>query len=121
MKYWRGYLVAAIVGACSWGLIEFAQTHWTLVDMIYPYMTRMIQDYLITWNSGAEFCLWQLALIVLGVILHLVPLFCQAIPFGIGIAGYIILLSSELQTRNLDQQDKDNMAFIKEPRNRLHQ
>jgi len=37
--------------------------------MIYPYMTRMIQDYLITWNSGAEFCLWQLALIVLGVIL----------------------------------------------------
>jgi len=69
LKYWRGYLVAAIVGACSWGLIEFAQTHWTLVDMIYPYMTRMIQDYLITWNSGAEFCLWQLALIVLGVIL----------------------------------------------------
>lgn len=45
---------------------------------------------------------------------YLVPLFCQAIPFGIGIAGYIILLSSELQTRNLDQQDKDNMAFIKE-------
>ena len=69
MKYWRGYLVAAIVAACSWGLIEFAQSHWALVDMIYPYMTRMIQNYLITWNSGVEFCVWQLALIVMGVVL----------------------------------------------------
>ena len=69
MKYWRGYLVAAIVAACSWGLIEFAQSHWALVDMIYPYMTRMVQDYLITWNSGVEFCVWQLALIVIGVVL----------------------------------------------------
>lgn len=69
MKYWRGYLVAAIVAACSWGLIEFAQSHWALVDMIYPYMTRMVQDYLITWNNGVEFCVWQLALIVMGVVL----------------------------------------------------
>lgn len=69
MKYWRGYLVAAIVAACSWGLIEFAKSHWALVDMIYPYMTRMVQDYLIGWNSGVGFCLWQLILIVLGVLL----------------------------------------------------
>ena len=68
MKYWRGYLVAAIVAACSWGLIEFAQSHWTLVDMIYPYMTRMVQDYLVTWNSSVDFCLWQLLLIVMGVV-----------------------------------------------------
>ena len=69
MKYWRGYLVAAIIGACSWGLIEFAQSHWALVDMIYPYMTRMVQDYLATWSSGVDFCLWQLLLIVTGVVL----------------------------------------------------
>ena len=69
MKYWRGYLVAAIVAACSWGLIEFAKSHWALVDMIYPYMTRMVQNYLIGWNSGVGFCLWQLILIVLGVLL----------------------------------------------------
>ncbi len=68
MKYWRGYLVAAIVAACSWGLIEFAQSHWALVDMIYPYMTRMVQDYLISWNAGVDFCLWQLLLIVMGVV-----------------------------------------------------
>ena len=69
MKYWRGYLVAAIVAACSWGLIEFAKSHWALVDMIYPYMTRMVQNYLIGWNAGVSFCLWQLMLIVLGVLL----------------------------------------------------
>ena len=45
---------------------------------------------------------------------YLVPLFCQAIPFGGGIAGYLVLLSSELQVKNLDQQDKNSMAFIKE-------
>ena len=69
MKYWRGYLVAAIIGACSWGLIEFAQSHWALVDMIYPYMTRMVQDYLATWSSSVDFCLWQLLLIVMGIAL----------------------------------------------------
>lgn len=69
MKYWRGYLVAAIVGAFRWGLIGFAQKHWSLVDMIYPYMTRMVQDYLADWSAGVSFCLWQLVLIVLGVVL----------------------------------------------------
>lgn len=69
MKYWRGYLVAALVGALSWGLIEFAQSHWKLVDMIYPYMTRMVQDYLANWSSGVTFCLWQLILIVMVVVL----------------------------------------------------
>ena len=69
MKYWRGYLVAALVGAFSWGLIEFAQSHWKLVDMIYPYMTRMVQDYLANWSSGVSFCLWQLILIIMAVVL----------------------------------------------------
>lgn len=68
MKYWRGYLVAALVGAFCWGLIEFAQSHWMLVDMIYPYMTRMIQDYLASWSAGVPFCLWQLMLIILVVV-----------------------------------------------------
>lgn len=68
MKYWRGYLVAALVGAFSWGLIEFAQSHWTLVDMIYPYMTRMVQNYLANWSAAVPFCLWQLALIVAVVV-----------------------------------------------------
>lgn len=68
MKYWRGYLVAALVGAFCWGLIEFAQSHWMLVDMIYPYMTRMIQDYLASWSAGVPFCLWQLMLVIMVVV-----------------------------------------------------
>ena len=68
MKYWRGYLVAAIFAACTWGLVQFAQSHWELVDMVYPYVTRMIQNFLANWSSGVEFCLWQLILIVLGAL-----------------------------------------------------
>ena len=68
MKYWRGYLVAAIAGACTWGLIEFSKAHSALVDMIYPYVTRMIQDYLAQWSAGAAFCVWQVVLMVLGVL-----------------------------------------------------
>lgn len=67
MKYWRGYLVAAIVAACSWGLIEFAQSHWLLVDMIYPYLSRMIQSFLAGWSGGVGFCLWQVLVLVLAV------------------------------------------------------
>ena len=37
--------------------------------MIYPYMTRMVQDYLANWSAGVDFCLWQLILIVMGVVL----------------------------------------------------
>lgn len=68
MKYWRGYLVAAIFAACTWGLAEFAKAHWELVDMVYPYVTRLVQDYLVNWSAGTTFCLWQLLLIVGGVL-----------------------------------------------------
>ena len=65
MKYWRGYLVAAILAACSWGLKAFAETHSTLVDMIYPYVTRMLQNFLAQWSGAVSFCVWQIALLVL--------------------------------------------------------
>ncbi len=66
MKYWRGYLVAAVVALFSWGLIEFAQSHWVLVDMVYPYVTRLIQNFLAEWSAGVDFCLWQVILLVMG-------------------------------------------------------
>ncbi len=68
MKYWRGYLVAAIFAMITFGLVQFAQSHWELVDMVYPYVTRLIQNYLAQWSSGIDFCLWQL-LLVAGVVL----------------------------------------------------
>lgn len=65
MKYWRGYLVAAILAACTWAFREFAQTHSTLVDMVYPYVTRMVQTFMANWSSGVDFCLWQAILLAL--------------------------------------------------------
>lgn len=63
MKYWRGYLVAAIVAACTWGLEQFAKGHSALVDMIYPYATRMVQTYLTQWSGGVDFLVWQVFLV----------------------------------------------------------
>lgn len=63
MKYWRGYLVAAIFAAISWALVQFAQAHSVLVDMIYPYVTRMVITSMADWTGGMNFCLWQVLLI----------------------------------------------------------
>ena len=65
MKYWRGFLVAVIVGFFSWLLIDFASGHTLLIDMIYPYVTRMFQTTLAEWASSVAFCLWQLFAVVL--------------------------------------------------------
>ena len=69
MKYWRGYLAAAIFAAISWALIQLGKTYTELVDMIYPYFTRMIQDFLANWTGSVDFVVWQLLAVVLGVIL----------------------------------------------------
>lgn len=63
MKYWRGYLIAAIFAAISWALIQFAQAHSVLVDMIYPYVTRLIITSMAEWTGNMSFCLWQVLLI----------------------------------------------------------
>jgi len=70
LKYWRGFLVAAIVCLFSWLLMEFAATHRVLMDMFYPYVSRMIQTYLASWSSGVSFSLWQVivTLIVVAVV-----------------------------------------------------
>ena len=65
MKYWRGYLTAGILLACTWALREFAKAHSVLVDMIYPYVTRMAQVFLAGWSSGVDFCVWQMLLLTL--------------------------------------------------------
>ncbi len=74
MKYWRGYLTAAILGFFSWALIEFASTHSALIDTFYPYVTRMVQNFLVEWTSGVSYCLWQAlaVLLALGVLTSIV-------------------------------------------------
>lgn len=59
MKYWIGYLTAAIIGAISWGLLQFGERFTELVDMVYPYVTRTLMDILAGWSAGFGFCLWQ--------------------------------------------------------------
>ena len=69
MKYWRGYLVTAVLGFFSWALLDFAKNHTQLVDMFYPYMTRMIQGTLAQWSGGTDQLLWQLLLVLFVVVL----------------------------------------------------
>mgnify|MGYP003291843005 CR=1 FL=1 len=68
MKYWRGYIVAAALAALTIALTGFAAGHEALVDMVYPYASRLIQDTLAVWTSGAAFCLWQVLAIGLVVL-----------------------------------------------------
>jgi len=65
LKYWRGYLVAAIIAAITWGLHWFAAAHTALMDMVYPYITRLVMTTLANFSAGKEFCLWQIILYVL--------------------------------------------------------
>ena len=67
MKYWRGYLIAGILAVAAWALNQFAAAHTQLVDMVYPYMTRVLQTSLAQWSGGVDFCLWQL-LVLLGIV-----------------------------------------------------
>ncbi len=67
MKYWRGFLVAGIIGACTWGLTTFAETHRTLIDMIFPYISRMIIGGTADWSAAVSFCVWQ-ALLVFAIL-----------------------------------------------------
>ena len=68
MKYWRGFLIAGLISAFGWGLVEFAKSHITLMDMVYPYMSRMIMTSMAEWSSQVDFCIWQVLLVCLVVL-----------------------------------------------------
>ena len=68
MKYWRGYLTAGIFAVISWALMAAAERYSTLVDMVYPYVTRSVQSFLVAWTSGFDFCVWQIAVLVFLVV-----------------------------------------------------
>ena len=78
LKYWAGYLTAAIIGAISWALMQMAQKFTTLVDMVFPYVLRILQDTLSEWSAGLDFCLWQTlavaggALVIASIVLMVV-------------------------------------------------
>lgn len=67
MKYWRGFLVAGIIAAITWALTQFAIDHKVLIDMVYPYVTRLVMSSLADWTAGISACLWQILLLLLGL------------------------------------------------------
>ena len=69
MKYWRGYLAAAIFAVIAVALTAYAQAHSVLVDMIYPYMTRMVITSLSNWSGVMNFSLWQVLLVGMVLVL----------------------------------------------------
>ena len=69
MKYWRGYLTAAILSAFTWVLIQMGQRYTTLVDMVYPYVTRAVQGFLTSWTGVVDFLVWQTAVVFLAIVL----------------------------------------------------
>ena len=68
MKYWFGYLVAGIIAGFTWVLQQFGSRYSTLVDMVYPYVVRTMEDFLAGWSGQVDFLLWQFLAVVLGVI-----------------------------------------------------
>lgn len=50
-----------------------AKRYGTLIDMIYPYVTRSIQSLLTGWASGVDICVWQMFLL-LGIVIVLASL-----------------------------------------------
>ena len=69
MKYWFGYLTAAIFGAITWVLMRFGERFSTLVDMVYPYVIRTSESILAQWASGVDFPVWQLLAVALGALI----------------------------------------------------
>ena len=100
MKYWRGFLVAAIVAAITLGLQLLAKQYHQIVDMFYPYLTREIQVFLAQWTGTVDFTVWQvLAMLVLVILLVTVLLmimlkwnFMQWLGWVLSIASLVWLL-----------------------------
>ena len=100
MKYRRGYLTAANFGAITWVLKQFGSRFSPLVDMVYPYVIRTLQDMLATWTGTVDFCLWQviavglLIVVVASVVLMIVCKWNPVQRFGwvLALCNVIIML-----------------------------
>ncbi len=74
MRYLRGYVTAAILALITLGLTAIAKRFSVLVDMVYPYVTRFLQNSLADWSGSVDFTLWQVlvVLIILAVVATIV-------------------------------------------------
>ena len=68
MKYWWGYLVAAVFAGFSWVLMQMGEKYSQLVDMVYPYVTRSVQSILCNWTGTIDILLWQVVVVTFVVV-----------------------------------------------------
>jgi len=69
LKYWFGYLCAAIIGGIIWVFQQFGERFATLVDMVYPYVIRTVQGFLAQWSGSVDFLVWQMLAVALAVVI----------------------------------------------------
>ena len=74
MKYWRGFLVAGLIGILTVALTMLADKYSLLLDMVYPYASRTILTTLANWSGTVDFTLWQVlaVLLILGLLATIV-------------------------------------------------
>ncbi len=65
MKYLRGYLTAGIFALIALGLTAIAKRFSVLVDMVYPYVTRFVQNALAEWTGLVDFTVWQVLVVLI--------------------------------------------------------
>lgn len=68
MKKLRGYLTAAIFAGITYVLSQYGQQFSDLVDMVYPYVIRTLEQTLAQWSSQVDFLIWQLLAVALVVV-----------------------------------------------------
>lgn len=87
MKYWWGYLIAAIFGGFSWCLTQLGEQYSELVDMVYPYVTRSLQTMLSAWTGSVDVLVWQI--IVVAAIVIALAILVVVILFKGSVVQYI--------------------------------
>ena len=95
MKYWRGYLTAFIFAVITWALMQFGNSYTNLIDMIYPYVIRTLQNMLAQWSGGVDFLLWQvLAVFLVVVLLAVLVVFLVLKKNPVGWVGWVLAVCS---------------------------
>ena len=70
-------MVAVITAAIAIALISYAKTYSVLVDMVYPYVTRLVVTELSGYTGGIGLCIWQFLLfvivaVILGTLVYMI-------------------------------------------------
>jgi len=102
LKYWIGYVLAAVFAVATVAARRFAEAHQVLVDMVYPYVSRLIQGSLAEISSQVPFALWQtllLGLIAIGLALIVLTIvfrksMIRTIGWILACASFVVFLNS---------------------------